>query len=323
MPGSGGEPGPVPVTVIGGYLGAGKTSLVNHLLRTSSGVRLAVLVNELGDLPIDADLIEARDDNLISIAGGCICCSYGSDLMAALMSLARRTPRPDHVLLETSGVALPGPVADSLALLADYVNDGVVILADATAVRRQASDRYLADTILRQLADADFVLLNKTDIAAPADRDDTSAWLETVAPQARLLRTEHGQVSLDVIAGTALNCAAGDIRRQLGRHTPDIYDTVTLSVTDPVDAMGLATALADPRFGLLRTKGAVHGLDGRLWSVQTVGARGEALPARSQTKHVGRIVCIGLKSRLDREQLLLLPRKFAPLAAPDTSRDCY
>ena len=110
----------VPVTVVGGYLGAGKTTLVNHLLRNAGGRRLAILVNDFGSLPIDADLIEAEEDDLISIAGGCVCCSFGSDLMGALMKLAARTPAPDHLLIETSGVALPGSVARSVALLAAF-----------------------------------------------------------------------------------------------------------------------------------------------------------------------------------------------------------
>ncbi|MEC8387162.1 MAG: GTP-binding protein, partial [Pseudomonadota bacterium] len=89
-------PSPIPATVIGGYLGAGKTTLVNHLLRTANGLRLAVLVNEFGALPIDDDLIIAREDNLISLAGGCVCCSFGSDLMAALMDLSQLSPPPER-----------------------------------------------------------------------------------------------------------------------------------------------------------------------------------------------------------------------------------
>ena len=113
----------LPVTLIGGYLGAGKTTLVNHLLRTADGLRLAVLVNEFGALPIDAELIEARGEKVISIAGGCVCCSYGSDLMAALMDLEEIAGDIDHVLIETSGVALPGQVARSVGLLAGYAHE--------------------------------------------------------------------------------------------------------------------------------------------------------------------------------------------------------
>ena len=106
-----------PVTIIGGYLGAGKTTLVNHLLRNAQGRRLAILVNEFGELPIDADLIEARDDDIISLSGGCVCCSYGNDLIMAMMDMARMEPRPDHIVLEASGVALPAAIASSLSLL--------------------------------------------------------------------------------------------------------------------------------------------------------------------------------------------------------------
>ena len=151
----------LPVTVIGGYLGAGKTTLVNRVLRRADGRRIAVLVNEFGDLPIDADLIESRDDNVINIAGGCVCCSYGSDLMASLMDLQKLEPRPDHILIEASGVALPEAIAQSVELMVQYVVDGIVVIANADNVREQGSDTYLGDTIRRQLAAADIILLNK------------------------------------------------------------------------------------------------------------------------------------------------------------------
>ena len=100
----------IPVTVIGGYLGAGNTTLVNHLLREREGRRIAVLVNDFGELSIDHDLIESKDGNVMRLAGGCvcICCSFGSDLVAALMVMPDMLPRPEHILIETSGVALPG-----------------------------------------------------------------------------------------------------------------------------------------------------------------------------------------------------------------------
>jgi len=96
----------LPITTIAGYLGAGKTTLVNHMLRNANGLRLAVLVNEFGELPIDEDLIEAEGDDIISIAGGCVCCSYGNDLTLALLDMLEMQPRPDHVIIEASGVAM-------------------------------------------------------------------------------------------------------------------------------------------------------------------------------------------------------------------------
>jgi len=112
-----GVPLTLPVTVIGGYLGAGKTTLINHLLRTANGMRLAVLVNEFGALSIDEDLIEAEQDDIISIAGGCICCSFGDDLSAALMDICAFKPPPDHILIEASGVAVPAAIDTSLTVL--------------------------------------------------------------------------------------------------------------------------------------------------------------------------------------------------------------
>jgi G3E family GTPase len=109
--------GAIPVTIVGGYLGAGKTTLVNHLLRHSQGRRIAVLVNDFGELAIDAELIEARDGDMLQLAGGCVCCSFGSDLLAALLRLRDMQPAPRHILIETSGVALPGAVARTLTLV--------------------------------------------------------------------------------------------------------------------------------------------------------------------------------------------------------------
>ena len=158
------SPSEVPVTVIGGYLGSGKTTLVNQLLRHANGLRLAVLVNEFGALPIDADLIESSDENVINIAGGCVCCSYGSDLIATLLDLQQVQPQPDHVLIEASGVALPDAIAQSVTLIIRYTIDGIIVVADSETIRNQGQDRYLAGTIKHQLDAADIILLNKVDL---------------------------------------------------------------------------------------------------------------------------------------------------------------
>ena len=138
------------VTVIGGYLGAGNTTMVNHLLRHANGRRLAVLVNEFGDLPIDADLIEAVEDRLISIVGRCVCCSFGNNLIAALRDLARRATRPDHVLIESSGVAIPNAIVSTMHLVAGFRPEGIIVVVDAETVRRTAQDDYVGDEITRQ-----------------------------------------------------------------------------------------------------------------------------------------------------------------------------
>src|SRR6202012_5975409 len=183
--------GNIPVTLIGGYLGAGKTTLVNHLLRNANGRRLAVLVNEFGELPIDADLIEARDGNLLSISGGCICCSFGSDLLGALMQLKGRADVIDHLLIETSGVALPQSIVQSLTLLPDLSLDGVIVVADAETIEQRARDRYMSDTVLAQLGHAHIILLKNTDLVSRERLDAISHWLTGITPDVRIVPTRN------------------------------------------------------------------------------------------------------------------------------------
>ncbi len=295
----------IPVTVIGGYLGAGKTTLVNHLLRNAGARRLAILVNDFGDLPIDADLIEAQSEDLISIAGGCVCCSFGSDLMGALMKLAARSPAPDHVLLETSGVALPGSVARSVALIAGCSIDGVVVLADAETVAARAADRYMGDTITRQLAEADLVLLNKTDLVPDVQLLALRKWIASTAPQARLIEAVRGEVPAEVMFGFGYSRAAieGTGRLASGKLKPvedasTRYESASFAVPQAVDAERLARALASPDAGLVRAKGVLRDIDGSMKALQVVGARFEV------TAFAGRadpgIACIGLRGRMNR-----------------------
>src|ERR1700761_8477666 len=193
--------GKIPVTLIGGYLGPGKTTLVNPLLRNADGRRLAVLVNQFGELPIDADLIEARAGNLLSISGGCICCSFGSDLLGALMQLKGRSDTIDHLLIETSGVALPQSIVQSLSLLPDLTLDGVIVVADGETIEARAHDRYMSDTVLAQLAHADIILLNKIDLVSRERLGAVSRWLIETAPRARVIPARKADIPLEIIVG--------------------------------------------------------------------------------------------------------------------------
>ena len=289
---------PIPVTVVGGYLGAGKTTLVNALLRQANGLRLAVLVNDFGALPIDADLIEAQEGNVVSIAGGCVCCSYGSDLIAALMQLADLRPRVDHVLIETSGVALPGQVASALTLLSKFTLDAVVTLVDAGNVRMQAADTYLADTITRQLADAHLVILNKCDLVDAPAQADLESWIGTHAPQAGLATASQGAVPLAVVLGRGLaKHATQQVHAHAHAHGAD-YVSRVLHVTEVRDVTALAVALQAPELGLLRAKGIVAGPDGRAYVVQLAGRHASITPARADQSPKG-LVVIGLADRAD------------------------
>ncbi len=285
----------IPVTVIGGYLGAGKTTLVNHLLRHAGGRRIAVLVNDFGALPIDADLVEAQDGSTISIAGGCVCCSFGSDLIAALRALAQRAPAPEHLLIEASGVALPGAIASSVSLLTRYACEGIFVLADAETVRARAADRYLGDTIERQLRDASVILLGKPDLVGPAERADTRRWLEGYAS---VVEVERGRVPAELVFGAAAGGAAGSGFARTPFVHP-AYDSVSFQSLPPLDAQALAASLAAPAAGVLRAKGRLRGDDGAWTTLQVVGTRFETSPAAAGASDAG-LVCIGLAGCLDR-----------------------
>lgn len=268
----------LPVTVVGGYLGAGKTTLVNRLLREASGQRrLAVLVNDFGALPIDRDLVVAAGGDTIDIAGGCVCCSYGSDLVEALQALRRRDGI-DHVVLETSGVALPGLVANTLTLLPGYALAGIAVVADAMLVRAQAADRYIADTVERQLAAADLVLLNKADRAGGA-LAETVAWLGSRVPEAQVVTTRQCAVPADLVLATRPRPAGdGPLRTPGAIDAAGLYDSFTLAPSGPVDLARLGRRLAAMP-GVLRAKGFLRDHDGARRLLQVVPGQWEVTAA--------------------------------------------
>ena len=192
---------PLSTIVLGGYLGAGKTTLLDHLLRHAQGRRIAVMVNDFGAIGIDADLIESTDGEVMSLAGGCICCSVGSDLVAALMALAQRVPPPDLVLIETSGVALPGSVARGARLAPGIEIDAVVVLVDAETIRIRANDRHVGDTVVRQLGEADLLVLNKIDLVDAPALGATHHWLAGIALHARIIESVEARVPAELILG--------------------------------------------------------------------------------------------------------------------------
>ena len=261
----------LPLTIIGGYLGAGKTTLVNHLLRHADGLRLAVLVNEFGALPIDEDLIEAQDDAIISIAGGCVCCSYGNDLTLALMDMTTLDPPPDHVLLEASGVALPGAIAASVSLLQGYTLDGIVTLCNAETIREHARDTYIGDTVARQITDADLIVLNKTDLIDDARRRETEAWLGDCATGTEVIAAHHGALPPDILLQSFIGRPQDDTTT--APPHANLFRTLSLEIRGPVDADALARGLADPELGLVRAKGFVEDGQGTLKAIQVVGRR--------------------------------------------------
>ncbi len=277
----------LPVTVIGGYLGAGKTTLINHLLRTANGVRLAVLVNEFGDLAIDADLIEAEDDGLISISGGCVCCAYGSDMIGALDDIQNAIPRFDHILIEASGVALPGSIMTTVGLTAGLRPDATIVLADADQIRKNAKHKFLSDTILRQLDQADIILVTKIDIVPSSQVEDVCSWLGSVSPNAQVFPISNGNVDLEAVVGT-VPFAKRRIATQVHNLT---FQTITITPTRKQNANLLASKMANDS-GITRAKGYVE-TDGGVALIHVVGSRFDVEMVGGD--HPIGIVCIGIK----------------------------
>lgn len=288
----------LPVTIIGGYLGAGKTTLINHLLRHNEGMRLAVLVNEFGDLPIDADLIEAQEGGLISISGGCVCCAFGSDLIGALDDLKSMQPRPDHVLIEASGVALPASIATTVGMIDGLRADAVLVLADADQIRANAAHKYLHDTIERQLQQADILLVTKCDLVDADSLDVVFGWLRAMLPSTSILKVTKGEVPASAILG-ALPLPARRIDSGGPHSTHGLFSSLVLDPRCPVDADQLARALArDP--GVTRAKGYVATSDA-LALIQVVGCRHSVEPASGQLPKG--LVCIGVNHQFHAERI--------------------
>ena len=260
----------LPVTIIGGYLGAGKTTLVNHLLRHADGLKLAVLVNEFGALPIDEDLIEAQDDTMISIAGGCVCCSYGNDLIQAMVDLSALEQKPDHILIESSGVAMPGAIASTVSIMEGLHVDGIVVLADAETIQDQGNNDYIGDTIERQLLDADLVLLNKCDLVEQDQLEELQFWLETKAQNATVVSVQHATVPNDIVLQ---EYDRSDLTSSTDFHAHvDVFESRVIPFEKEVDAEAVARTLAHADHRLIRAKGFVPTSAG-MRAIHTVGRR--------------------------------------------------
>ena len=195
----------IPVTLIGGYLGAGKTSLLRHLLAHGAGERIAVLVNDFGALGLDAALVARSDAETVTLTNGCVCCSIADDFGAALDAQVRSPAPPARIVVETSGVAEPAKTARYASGWPGVRLDAVLTVVDLETIRTQAQDRFVGDLIGRQIAAADLIVANKSDrVEAPA-RQSTVEWLVRRAPRAALVETEHGRVAPAVALGLGVH----------------------------------------------------------------------------------------------------------------------
>jgi cobalamin biosynthesis protein CobW len=323
----------VPVTIITGFLGAGKTTLARHLMQNPQGRRLAILVNEFGDLGIDGDILKGcadancPEDAIVELTNGCLCCTVADDFVPTIEALLARPQAPDHILIETSGLALPKPLLKAFEwpdLRSRITVDGVIAVADAEAVadgrfapdlaaivrQRLADESIDHDTPLGevfedQVACADIVILNKADLVSP---EQLAAARKTVLAEAPrsipVLDVTEGRIDPRVLLG--LGAAAEDDldarpshHEDHDDHDHDDFETIVVTLPSGADTETIVARLETIArdHGVLRAKGyvAITGKPMRLL-VQGVGTRVRAQfdrPWRNDEDRLSRVVVIG------------------------------
>ena len=330
----------VPCTIVTGFLGSGKTTLIRHVLANTNGRRLAVIVNEFGDVGIDGDILKGCGDsacpeeNIVELANGCLCCTVADEFVPALDAILSREPAVEHIVIETSGLALPKPLVQAFhwpAIKSRVTVDGVVAVVDGAALadgqvsgdlealaRQRAADSALdhddpiEEVFEDQIACADLVVLNKRDLLDEAGIDKALAVVAAALPRAvSIVTVADGKVDPVALLGLGVG-TEDDIDNRMTHHDLELehdhddFDSFVVKLpetADPAMLAGRIAALAEDQ-KVLRVKGfvAVTGKPMRLL-IQAVGPRvnhyydrpwGVAEPRQ------GRLVVIGLKG-LDRE----------------------
>ena len=209
------KPRNIPVTILTGFLGSGKTTLLNRILSEEHGKRIAVIENEFGEVGIDQALVINADEEIFEMSNGCICCTVRGDLIRVLGNLMKRRDKFDYVLVETTGLADPGPVAQTFfmddEIRAEFALDGIVTLVDAAHVEQQIGR---SDESAEQIAFADVLVLNKTDLVDDDAIDRIEARVRDMNRMARVIRSERADVTVD----TVLNLGAFDLDQVLERR---------------------------------------------------------------------------------------------------------
>ena len=211
MPEPTSSPKIVPVSILTGFLGAGKTTLLNYILKEQSQYKFAVIVNEVGKIGIDGQLVENQKDEIVEMSNGCVCCTVRKDLVLGIQKLLKKGGF-DYLLIETTGIADPGPVAQTfvnIPALQRFVQlDGIITVVDAEQILKQMAETEVAS---EQIAMADFVLLNKTDLVDEAQLGRVSEKIRALNPHTRILRTKQSEVPLAEL----LDIHAFDVDRKL------------------------------------------------------------------------------------------------------------
>ncbi|MEZ5378422.1 MAG: GTP-binding protein [Acidimicrobiales bacterium] len=263
----------VPVTLLGGYLGAGKTTLINELLRRSDRP-IAVLVNDVGAVNVDAKLLRPRNRNTIEFTDGCVCCSLSDGLGRAFDELRAQEQPPDHVVLELSGVAEPSRVVPWTAS-AGFRLDGVVVLVDAEQFCELESHDVIGNTMRSQVGAADLLVLTKLDLASDVEAEHTRQRLEQLAPATPIVDADADA------AGTLLALGARHPEGEAALPAPTLFDahrTEIVPLPHPIERPALEELLAGLPADTLRAKGIAETTSGEQLVIQVVGRRRSVVP---------------------------------------------
>ncbi|UWR99902.1 CobW family GTP-binding protein [Phaeobacter inhibens] len=279
----------IPVTIISGYLGAGKTTLINRLLSEDHGLRLTVLVNDFGRINIDESLLQDANAQTIALSNGCVCCTLGEDLTAALHRILAEENHPDHIVIEASGLSDPVAIANTVVNEAQLSYGGIITVADSENLSDLLGDDLLRDQVSQQIRAADLVLISKCDTPSDAVMEQLNAFgartptLLDDAPVADLL--------FDV-----LPLPVGTTRAKSAHHA---YATWHHRSNDPMDRCRLGDKLANRPDGLYRMKGFVL-TNGGGYELHVVGRQVSAKRCEAEETV---LVALGPAARISREDI--------------------
>lgn len=318
MGGAGAPKDLVPVTVVAGYLGAGKTTLINELLAHNHSRRLAVLVNDFGAVNIDAALIAGHEGQTISLKNGCVCCSIADELGDALDRVLALEPAPAQIVIEASGVADPANVAAYGQGWPGCRLDAVIVLADAETVQAKSRDQFVGELVVRQLRRADIVMATKCDLVTEASRETVVDWLAETAPGTTILARRAGQLEPELLLETAQSIdrpSRQPTPASNGRAAPAFESTV-VEVDGTLERERVEAALRDWPDDVLRVKGVLRfkGTADALHVVQRVGRRWSIEPVADgfNSHHAGKLVVVALADTLRHRNLAASLRGDSP-----------